>query len=68
MTDRTDEFPDSSLWRHKGNGKVYIVLGHIRIELPDQTWVDMVRYREYVGGPSYGRTSDRFRERFERVA
>lgn len=65
------------LWRHRGNGETYRVLGLVAEEVLDDsagydryTWRYLVCYvsvKDLSGETQYHRTVGRFRERFEPV-
>ncbi len=62
--------PMDSLWRHKGNGKVYVVTDIVKFENPATgEWIDAVGYHstEDESLPLYVRNLERFAERFEEV-
>lgn len=67
----TEQPPVNSLWRHRGNGKLYAVTDEVRVEHPATgEWIDGVAYQEHDGAmiaTVYVRSLARFGERFERV-
>ncbi len=67
----TERPPLDSLWRHKGNGKVYVVTDVVKFEDPATgEWIDAVGYvarEDDTDFTLYVRSLLRFAERFEMI-
>ncbi len=54
-------------YTHKKSGKIYSKIGEIQVELPDESWVPAIAYKDPETGKQYARSPARFESQFTEV-